>query len=443
LSVPYGTVQLGVNTAFLPAFGSVTFIGDFITAILLFSQARALGDRPLAWLGGAYLYSAMIVVPHLLAFPGAFAAAPVIGSSASAVWLWTAWHGGFALGVVNYALRPAGGPARPVRVWPIAAGTLGLVAVMASVATVGERLLPTILVDGSYARLNTLGIAPAVLVCNVAALLLVARRWHRPSTLTIWLSVAMVASTTDVLLTLLATGRFTVGWYLARCLSLVAGSTVLCALLADFVRLFNHVAAANVRLAALSLTDPLTAIANRRSFEQRLDTEWRRAAREQLPLSLVMIDIDQFKRFNDRFGHPAGDECLRQVAQALVQQARRPWDMPARLGGEEFAVLLPQTEADGAGSVAEMFRRSIETLGMAHPDSVFRVVTISVGVATAFPYAAGESPAGLVAAADAALYAAKGAGRNRVETHVTPALQTAVAAVQGQVSAALGRGRTP
>jgi diguanylate cyclase (GGDEF)-like protein len=443
LAIPYGGVSLGVSPGFLPAFGSLTFMGDLITAVLLFSHARASNDKTQAYLGCAYLFSATIIIPHLMAFPGVFSPDSLIGASASAVWLWAFWHAGFALGVLNFAVRkPAPGDV-PIALGPFILGTVAVAGAAADLATLGLPILPTILINGSYARLTSLGISPAVLVCGFAGLVAVLRLLRRrdASILTIWLAVAMVASVVDVSLTMLGSQRFTLGWYLARCLSLVAGFSVLCALLTESVRLFTKAAKANRYLEKLSLTDPLTDIANRRSFEQRLDLEWRRAMRDQRPVSLVMIDIDHFKRYNDRFGHPAGDTCLRTVAASLTQHARRPWDMPARLGGEEFAVLLPETEQEGAAKVAELFRASVEGLRLPHPDNASQVVTISVGVATAYPCEAGQSPARLVAAADAALYVAKTTGRNRVHQHAVPGQQEMIDGVLrhvGTVGAAAG-----
>ena len=433
LAIPYGRVSLGVNPGFLPAFGSLTFMGDFITALLLFSQARASNDETQAYLASAYLFSAMIIIPHLLAFPGVFGPVSVIGGSASAVWLWVFWHGGFALGIVNFAVRKPAPTDRPIALWPFILATMSIAAAAAVLATVGLPLLPTILVNGSYARLTAIGISPAVLACSVVGLVLILRRLNQASILTIWLAVAMAALVADVFLTILGAERFTLGWYLARCLSLIAGFSVLCALLTEFVRLFTTAAKANRYLEKLSLTDALTEIANRRSFEQRLDLEWRRAFREQVPVSLVMIDIDHFKRYNDMFGHPAGDECLRTVAATLAKHARRPWDMPARMGGEEFAVLLPHTEDADAAAAAEMFRASIEKLVLPHPDSSFQIMTISVGVATVYPHTAGQTPAGLIAAADAALYEAKASGRNRCHQHVVPGQQDLIEGVMRQI----------
>jgi len=172
---------------------------------------------------------------------------------------------------------------------------------------------------------------------------------------------------------------------------------------------------ANSKLQQLSQVDALTGIANRRRFEETLAREWRRAMRDGMPLSLVMIDIDHFKDFNDNLGHQVGDQCLRRVAGEIREALTRPGDVVARYGGEEFGAVLPSTPSRGAFAVAEMLRARVEALGIAHPTAATRIVTISAGVATA---ASGgdSSPEALVAAADEALYRAKRAGRNRVET---------------------------
>jgi diguanylate cyclase (GGDEF)-like protein len=144
-----------------------------------------------------------------------------------------------------------------------------------------------------------------------------------------------------------------------------------------------------------------------------MDLEWRRLLREGGPLSLVMVDIDHFKAYNDTYGHQKGDECLKAVAQTLRLALHRPGDLCARYGGEEFGVILPGTDATGAYGVAEGLRRSIEELAVPHDGSaVAPVVTISVGVATVQPQEGG-SGAVLIQAADQALYESKRAGRNR------------------------------
>jgi diguanylate cyclase (GGDEF)-like protein len=172
-------------------------------------------------------------------------------------------------------------------------------------------------------------------------------------------------------------------------------------------------------------TDALTGLANRRRFDEMIGRESSRCARNRLPLSLLMIDVDCFKHYNDRYGHPAGDHCLSTVAGAVGGVARRPADLTARYGGEEFCVLLPDTPRDGAALVAQRILQAVDALRLAHAtSSVTDHVTVSIGGMTV--HATGElgaqgprhvgdrSADELVAAADAALYAAKHAGRHRV-----------------------------
>jgi diguanylate cyclase (GGDEF)-like protein len=172
----------------------------------------------------------------------------------------------------------------------------------------------------------------------------------------------------------------------------------------------------NRDLERLSALDTLTQIANRRRFDAVLRQEWRRCARDESPLSLVFCDIDYFKRFNDTYGHQAGDECLVRVAEAMEETLNRPADLVARYGGEEFIALLVDTDAEGARMLAERMRARVEALGIPHGASdVAPHLTVSLGVATVVPRAA-LRPEDLVDLADRALYAAKEAGRNRVTT---------------------------
>jgi diguanylate cyclase (GGDEF)-like protein len=171
---------------------------------------------------------------------------------------------------------------------------------------------------------------------------------------------------------------------------------------------------ANAVLERLAVLDDLTRVSNRRGFGQVLNNEWRRAVRAETPLSLLLVDIDFFKPLNDAYGHQRGDDCLGHVAAAMRNTVRRAGDVVGRYGGDEFAVLLPDTPADRAAWLAEAIRARVERLGLAHAHSpVAPYLTVSVGVATAFP-AAALPPTSLIAAADRALYEAKQSGRNRV-----------------------------
>ena len=185
-------------------------------------------------------------------------------------------------------------------------------------------------------------------------------------------------------------------------------------------------------LRRLSTIDPLTGVANRRRFDEALQHEWKRARRSGDPISLLMIDVDHFKKFNDRYGHPAGDTCLQAVAQSLVDASLRPADLVARFGGEEFAMLLPHTLRGGAEHVAHRVLGAIEARAVEHvASSTARHITVSIGVAcyddasaTWLPPsaesrfggdAAQQDSADLLRAADLALYAAKHAGRAQAQ----------------------------
>ena len=182
----------------------------------------------------------------------------------------------------------------------------------------------------------------------------------------------------------------------------------------------RELAQANIQLQKLAALDSLTGIANRRRFDEMVQLEWQRGQRDKQPLTLLLCDVDFFKRYNDSFGHQAGDLCLKKVAAVLTEHLKRPADLAARYGGEEFAIVLPETELAGALVVAEACRRHLEALAIENPhaDNEFSCVTMSIGVASVVP-----SPAStleqLIAQADRALYAAKHAGRNRVISAAT------------------------
>lgn len=170
------------------------------------------------------------------------------------------------------------------------------------------------------------------------------------------------------------------------------------------------------RLETLAIEDSLTGLANRRRFDERLSDEWARAYRDRSSLALLMIDVDHFKAYNDEYGHPEGDACLRVVAQVIAAEVKRPSDLAARYGGEEFAMLLPNTDADGCARIGERIRKAIREAGLVHSaNRISGCVTASLGGAACRP--ALERTAGvgtLIEAADQALYAAKEAGRDRL-----------------------------
>lgn len=169
------------------------------------------------------------------------------------------------------------------------------------------------------------------------------------------------------------------------------------------------------KLAILAVQDGLTGLANRRHFDDRLQQEWRRAERDATPLSLLMVDVDNFKKYNDQYGHPAGDACLKAIGRLIAAEARRPADLAARYGGEEFVLLLPNTDQVGCASVAARLHEALQQVSIPHAQNLpTKRVTLSVGGATAWPTPeTTDNHVSLVTAADRALYAAKHGGRDR------------------------------
>ncbi|MCM0590985.1 MAG: PleD family two-component system response regulator [Gloeotrichia echinulata IR180] len=179
-------------------------------------------------------------------------------------------------------------------------------------------------------------------------------------------------------------------------------------------QVYKQLEAANQALQHLANVDGLTGLANRRRFDDYLNTQWINLAQEELPLSLMLCDIDFFKFYNDKYGHPAGDVCLQQVGGVLNQNAQKTQDLVARYGGEEFAVIMPNTHAAGAVHVAKGMQAGVRDLQIVHHGSaVSQYVTLSMGVATIIPTWE-SSPSDLIVAADKALYQAKADGRDRI-----------------------------
>ena len=181
-------------------------------------------------------------------------------------------------------------------------------------------------------------------------------------------------------------------------------------------RVRNHLELRRYRdmLEKLSTTDGLTGIPNRNQFDQVLDREWRRAVRHQSTLALILMDVDSFKAFNDHYGHVAGDDCLRLVAANVAKVARRPGDLAARFGGDEFACLLPDTDSEGALLTATRVQENVHAMQVPHAFSTAADhVTLSAGVAAMTPVV-GQSPSELIRRADERLYTAKQRGRNQV-----------------------------
>jgi diguanylate cyclase (GGDEF)-like protein len=188
------------------------------------------------------------------------------------------------------------------------------------------------------------------------------------------------------------------------------------AMAAQLIERERELVATNDRLTVMASIDMLSGLANRRGFQSRLDFEWMKAQQYDCELSLLMIDVDHFKLFNDNYGHPEGDACLTRIGEALAGIAAETMGFAGRYGGEEFCLLLPNTDVGRAREIGEIVRAEVQNLAMPHATSSYQTVTVSVGVACTRPNGA-LTPGDLIEAADAALYAAKHRGRNAVVEH--------------------------
>ncbi|PMS18518.1 GGDEF domain-containing protein [Trinickia dabaoshanensis] len=419
---PLAGRQAAVVQAFLPMFGMAVFLTESLTAHLLYTQYSVSGRPVYAALSGAYLFAAISVAVQMLAFPGVFSPTGLLGAGAqSAVWIWVCWHGGFpTLVAASLALRRVfpRGSQRKVYKRLIGASLMGgaaLIAAAASYLSIEHvTWLPDLIAGSSYRALADNPIAVAVVCINAGTFAGIVATTRLRTMLELWLAIALLAGSVDAVLTIHAGARYSVGWYAARIAAVCASSAVLGMLLREISHLYRNLHRAHESLIQSSLRDGLTKTFNRQYFDTQYPELLGVSANAGQPLSLLMIDIDYFKQYNDNFGHRAGDDCLQAVAAALQGGLRRPWDFVARFGGEEFVVVLPNCDSAAASGIAESLRRTVETLDISAPHSPAGRVTISIGAATStaqMPAAPGD----LVEQADRGLYRAKRAGRNRVE----------------------------
>ena len=415
VAAPRAGLQWPAINPFMPMCALTVFTTAGIAAFLLGAQFTVTRQPMLGALGGAYAFTALAVALQLLTFPGVFSPTGLFGARpTSAAWMWVFWHGGFPLFVILAVLlrdrlsRDAVAAGR-VRLWawlliggPVAVGAL-----------LGSFVVLTTLPPPLHASNGDNPVAVVLWAVNAIAVLTVVASGRLRGVLDVWLAIAALACLTDTTLNLLSTDRFTVGWYVARLFSMFAPGVLVCVLVWEVTALYRRLFEAHVSLLQASMRDALTGLYNRTYFNEQIDGQVSAAQRSGQPLSLVMVDVDHFKRYNDAFGHLKGDACLAAVAHALAGVVRRPADFIARYGGEEFVVVLPETDANEAQALAERARDAVLRLRI-DATAPSRYVTVSAGCATCVPGGSDFSIDTLVETADAALYRAKAGGRNMV-----------------------------
>ena len=445
--LPFATRTGPALPGFVPAYQMAVFLFYALSTIHLFNHFRRTGLIALLHLGAGCLFSAMMLLVQLFSFP-IWGPHQLVGSTAATTtWLWTFWHLGPVVFSLTYlvaagrtgalaALPPARDPA-PL-VLRATAVALGLAALATGLSTWGLPSLPSISQEGDYHRLVTSGVGIGVLLLSIMAVGLLIWRTRCASTVELCLALALALLICDDALTLAGSARLSLGWYAGRAEAAVSAAILLGFYVMEIDRRYARVTAqaqmlaqdrtmlgeivteqrhANAALLLLAREDVLTGLANRRRFDEQLRQEWLRAYREGQTLTLLMLDVDHFKKFNDHYGHQSGDRCLRTIAGLMLEVGQRPADLSARYGGEEFVLLLPNSDAAGGLTAANALLDRLEREDLAHASAPLGRVTLSIGVAACAPlHDRASSPDALVAAADAALYEAKRGGRNQARS---------------------------
>ncbi|MCB5186531.1 GGDEF domain-containing protein [Methylobacillus caricis] len=418
--MPHAAEPWPAMDAFLPAIALTVAFSAAITSYLLLVQFNIHKKFFLIPLAGAYAFYGMAALIELRLQPATNASLLTIESiEQPANWIWPCWHIGYPLFIIAAMLfRKYGERAIELNRLSLTKGMmlfmlaplLGIIMYMVAVSS--GHLLSSLVTTHPMPDpvIEMIGWGAWV----VAALTFFMVRYcdGDDHVITTFLSVSALAYLCQTSLMMVDNTQFSNGWYMAKILSLLSSSGLLAVLILQISRLNSDLADAHSHLLEKACKDGLTGIFNRGYFDEVSATEWRRAQRVGGAISVIMLDIDYFKDFNDKFGHLKGDQCLCRIAKTLQENLLRPGDFIARFGGEEFIVLLPNSTPEGVRLVAEKMRTAIYQLKI---QSVYgRPISISAGYATWKESYENRSMNELLAQADLALYAAKSQGRNRV-----------------------------
>jgi diguanylate cyclase (GGDEF)-like protein len=432
---PFATTPLARFPAFTPAYEAWAVLCALITTLLLLGQVAIVKSNAILVLAMGYLLTALVTTLQFITYPGNFSPTGLFGAGpGTSDWLFVVRGAVLPSSVIAYALMGGAASTQVDRAEqeprPRGQQTSAMVAA-AALIVVGWGALPLIVLAAQAMGplISTAsGYTALFKACNqVVGLLgvlaigaMVARRFK--TRFDLWIFITMLAWFGEVTLTgLLSGGRYDLGWYGGQAFGAAASSALMIALLFESAHHFRQLAEvhealvlSNRSLEHLSLHDGLTGVANRRYFDTYLARQAALMRRHRRDLALVLCDLDNFKAYNDHYGHQAGDECLARIAVALQTCCRRPGDLTARYGGEEFALILPETDLAGAVRIAETAREAVARLQIVNARSTSGpIMTLSGGVAV-LPGTSEGSLDTLVSAADAALFEAKRLGRNRV-----------------------------
>ena len=411
LAVRYGAVGGSEVKPFLPIAATLWSLAETLTAFLLFARFFFTGRLGFGIVGAAYELCALMTWPYLFAFPGLFqTGAFSLGDQQVYVYIWSSWHLLFPLLIVlGLMVDPPSSRGQIVRSRALATGlaiggTAAAAVLLCGALYAGRNALLPLAVAGHHLASFTHVGAPGVALVNVLAIIYVWRRVRLPHIVRAAIMLSLFTSTCDAILNA-STARFSSAWYLGKIDAVVAASVVAFVLLIDVVILYR-------RLSDVAAVDVLTGLANRRTFDEHFAWILSHTRRRAADIAVLMIDVDNFKKLNDRFGHSAGDECLRAVGVVLQSSLSRAQDLVARYGGEEFVVVLSDTPLEGVRLVAERIRAGVAALDVRHEGIALGKITISVG--SAFSAESTFDARALYDAADGAMYDAKQRGRDCV-----------------------------
>lgn len=428
--LPFARIPLPLVPVFLPMVGSIAAIAQLLTAAMLYSRYRATGLPSIAILVALYGTSITTSLAFLLSMPEVAAQTGRLHPPAGL----GSWYYGvgcllFVIQIAAYAgaddaeRRNRHASARQVRNRTLLASALVLAAGILLAPILGISYANS-LGTSSLDVLRRFVIVPLLLIGLAVTFGYVSVVFRQRVTMVrLWLGVVTLATFCQLAIADEFAGpRFSIGWLVALVLWLVAASLFLTAMVANVYETLSMLSLRNEALYEQSMSDELTGLLNRRGFNTRFEEQVRRSTRAEEALALLLIDIDDFKRYNDTFGHQSGDRAIASVARVVGSMLRRAGDAGARIGGDEFAVLLPKTDMAGAVAVAERIRGAVERLAMQQGDGArYDHVTVTVGVTSVSLSGAPTVEANvametsvLLGRADAALYAAKDAGRNCV-----------------------------
>ncbi len=400
--------------AFLPIVVTIWFCAQALTALLLFGQYYVTGAIGFVLFASAYEFAAILAVPYLFGVPGVVSnAAPSLAGEQSTVWLWLLWHLAFpALIVLGFGLDPllerktmgSRGEIGSSLAFTAIATFVGA-AIVALIVWSARGALSEMVIAGRSTPLFRYGAAPLVALANAGACAFVFVRGKRATSLGIWIALALFAAALEGAIAAFSESTFSLAWYLANVETTLTAGLVLAMLLLEIGLLYG-------RLSDLATRDALTGLYNRRVLDDYLHWAFEYASRRELGLALLVVDIDHFKRYNDRYGHASGDVALRRVAAVLRKSAVRRYDLVARYGGEEFVIALFNVGPHQAAVVAERLKQRIDAASIPHAAVDSGRLSVSIGVGQVGD-AASSTVEELFAAADRALYQAKAAGRDR------------------------------